>query len=111
MRMDSEELVDNLMETAAFEIESVELLQAWQTNAVAFGAINGCVNIKTRNATRDKKDVRSKGTFYTPIGLTPHEDIKTNTADNSAELAGNKHLAIDIIGHDGVKSVIVTCDK
>lgn len=107
MRMETSEVIDNLMETTAFEIESVELLQPWQTNAVVSGAINGCVSIKTRNVSAAKKNIRTKGTYYTPIGIVPQDRSEPAASNCKASEKGDMRLCIDIVSATSIKSTIV----
>lgn len=51
------------------QIATAEYLNAWQTNAVTFGAITGAFSITTKR-NRKAENVVSKGFYYYPIGLT-----------------------------------------
>jgi len=93
----------NLMEMPAFEIESVELLSPWQTNAYISGAINGALYIKTRNA-RKPEQVQTKGIYYRPVGLSHAGMAKTAPPACVAHQAGQHFLMVDEITADGVKS-------
>ena len=61
--------LDFILYMPASEIETVELLQAWQTLAYTSGAIHGAILVKTRNY-KDRPPLPSKGAMYTPTGLS-----------------------------------------
>jgi len=98
---------DNILQMSAFEIESVELLQAWQTIQYVSGAIHGALLIKTRNADRGK-NVRPKGVRYMPIGLASESLSPQKPADWVARRAGNYRLCIDVVSSSGIKSYFDT---
>jgi len=104
-RIEHGDELNNLMEMAASEIESVELLQSWQTNAVTFGAIGGCIYIKTRNVNRNMDEIRSKGIYYTPVGLTTNACV-LQRAPYVAQHIGNYRLVVDAIGRDSVQTIV-----
>lgn len=83
----------------AKEIESVEYLRPWQALTYTFGALNGAINITTRRYKSPDK-VKTKGTFYTPLGITP----RTAAAATMADTPGEYRLLVDIIAPDGVRS-------
>ncbi len=93
---------DMIMRTPAFEIEEVEVLQAGQALAYTFGAINGAVLVTTRKISQQRK-VKSKGTYYTPKGLSVY------TPDNTQQVpcpdrTGKYRLLVDVLTPKGVKS-------
>ena len=57
----------------AQEIESAQVLRAWQTLAYTFGAIDGAILVKTRSSVT-RYEPPSKGAFYTPTGLSKLSD-------------------------------------
>lgn len=93
------EPVTSLMNMDAKEIESVEYLRPWQALTYTFGALNGAINITTRRYKSPDK-VKTKGTFYTPLGITP----RTAAAATVADTPGEYRLLVDIIAPDGVRS-------
>ena len=89
---------DNIMQMSADEIEDVELLAPWQAIAYTWGAIDGAIKVTTRGA--DKSKVRSKGIFYTPLGLSVvKETPKTTVAP------GNYRLLMDVVSPTGITSL------
>lgn len=89
---------DNIMQMSADEIEDVELLAPWQAIAYTWGAIDGAIKVTTRGA--DKSKVRSKGIFYTPLGLSVvKETPKTTVAP------GNYRLLMDVVSPIGITSL------
>ena len=89
----------SLMQMSSFEIESVEYLRPWQALTYTFGAINGAINVVTRNREKPR-DVKSKGTLYTPTGLTPNATASAPVADKP----GNYRLIVDVISPEGIHS-------
>ena len=89
----------SLMQMSSFEIESVEYLRPWQALTYTFGALNGAVNVVTRNREKPR-DVKSKGTLYTPTGLTPNATDSAPVADKP----GNYRLIVDVISPEGIHS-------
>ena len=89
----------SLMQMSSFEIESVEYLRPWQALTYTFGALNGAVNVVTRNREKPR-DVKSKGTLYTPTGLTPNATDSAPVADKP----GNYRLIVDVISPQGIHS-------
>ena len=83
----------------AFEIESVEYLRPWEALTYTSGAPNGAINICTRSYHNMPK-AKSKGTIYTPMGLTPRTEMPMLKADTP----GNYRLIIDIIAPQGIHS-------
>ena len=98
IRMDAEQM-DNVLSTPAVEIEEVELLRPWQTLAYMSGGIEGAVLVKTRGY-KDAK-VTSRGTVYTPFGLTVAPAISKPLR---AEKPGDYRLVVDAVSDFGVKS-------
>ena len=89
---------DNIMQMSADEIEDVELLAPWQAIAYTWGAIDGAIKVTTRGA--DKSKVRSKGIFYTPLGLSVvKETPKTTVAP------GKYRLLMDVVSPIGITSL------
>ena len=84
------------------EVETVELLRPWQTNAYTWGAVNGAILVKTRNYT-DKADLSSKGTMYTPMGLSPSAGLSEEKAWIASE-KGSYRLMVDVFTSSGVQS-------
>lgn len=98
--------VDNNVQMSAFEIESVELLQAWQANAYVSGAINGALSIRTRNV-HGGDTVRPKGVRYMPIGLFPlQKKASRGVLDWTADKIGRYRIVVDVIGKDDVHSYV-----
>ena len=95
----------NLMQMSSFEIESVELLRPWQTNAYVSGAIGGALYIKTRNVSK-KREVKSKGVYYTPLGLFPLSNQPLKATSWVAEKTGRYRLIIDVVSAKEVCSYI-----
>lgn len=93
---------NNLLETPAVEIESVELLRPWQTLAYINGAINGAIVVKTRNY-KERPPLPSKGTIYAPKGLT---SVAKPDAGNIwiATCKGTYRLLLDVFTKSGVQS-------
>ena len=85
-----------------FEIESVEYLRPWQSNAFLPGALNGAILVKTRSSLR-KYDVPSKGVFYAPMGLSKTNDLNSDRV-LVAERIGSYRLIVDVITETGVYS-------
>lgn len=91
----------NLLEMSASEIEEVELLRPWQAIAYAQGCIDGAILVKTRKTT-DLKEIPSKGTYYTPMGLAP--TVKEEAKPLRAEHEGAYKLLIDVFDGGTVRS-------
>lgn len=97
-----EENVNNVMEMSASDIEEVEYLRPWQALAYTHGAIDGAVMVKTRKISHPSQ-VASKGTFYTPIGLSRlAKDSPSNSLRPSSP--GNYRLLIDIFSDGKIES-------
>ena len=100
-----EENYEYLMEMPAAQIESVELLRAWQTLAYTFGAINGAIIVKTRDYKK-REPLPSKGAMYTPTGLSPlsypYKDMII--PDLKCNKPGYYRLIVDVITESDVKS-------
>lgn len=100
--------VDNLMYMSAFEIKSVELLQAWQAIQYVGGAISGAILIKTRGFTR-KEDAVQRGVVYRPIGLSELQQSTEPTATvRTLNQTGKYRLLLDVVTNDDVRSYIKT---
>lgn len=88
----------NVLQMSADEIESVELLRPWQALAYTWGALDGAIKVTTRRADKSSK-VRSKGIFYTPMGLSVAKaEPKTTVAP------GNYRLLLDVVSPNGITS-------
>ena len=96
---------DVIMEMPASEIESVRLLRAWESLAYTFGAINGCIDVKTRHFNK-RKPIPSKGAMYTPTGLSPLSHPYKEIASPAMECTkpGNYRLLVDVITDSGIQS-------
>ncbi len=92
------EYKDIALEMPADEVEEVEFLPAWKALAYTWGAMDGAIKVTTRGA--DKSKVRSKGIFYTPLGLSVvKETSKTTVAP------GNYRLLMDVVSPIGITSL------
>ena len=109
VKIDGEMAINTLYMPAA-DIEEVELLRPWQTLQYVNGAIDGAIMVKTRNSARSVP-VASKGTYYTPLGLSPSSPKQNETVCAPAD-AGNYHLLVDVVSPSGIhsfeKHVVVT---
>lgn len=96
---------DFILTMPAHEIESVELLRAWQTLAYTFGAIDGAILVKTRTH-KDRPPLPSKGVMYSPIGLSPLSyPFKEYLAQpQPIRKPGHYRLIVDVITHSDVQS-------
>lgn len=83
---------------SAEDIEEVEVLRPWQVLAYTYGAMDGAINVVTRRPSK-KSNIRSKGTFYTPKGLSTVKTVNTNNIKS-----GQRRLLVDIISQNGVTS-------
>lgn len=90
---------DFVMQMSADEVEEVELLAPWQTLAYTWGALDGAIKVTTRGADKSSK-VRSKGIFYTPVGLSVAK--KTPKA---AIAPGSYRLLVDVVSPAGITSL------
>jgi len=93
---------DHLLYMPAQEIESVQLLRAWQTLAYTFGAMNGAILVKTRNY-KEREDLPTKGAFYSPTGISK----LSNTFEPQpwkADKPGRYRLLVDVFTDTGVQS-------
>ena len=101
----SHEDYDFLLTMSAFEIESVQLLRAWQTLAYTFGAIEGAILVKTRGY-KEREPLPSKGVIYAPMGLSPlsypFKEYMSQTW--SAKKTGHYRLIVDVISNGEVDS-------
>ncbi len=96
-RVDTD-LYDVVLNMFAFDIEEVEFLQPWQALAYTWGALRGAIKVTTRGVNKSGK-VRSKGTFYTPMGLS------VATGKPKRKVApGRYRLLVDVISPEGVTS-------
>ena len=104
-RVEDEQL-GNVMEMSADEIEDVEVLAPWKALAYTWGALDGAIKVTTRGADRFS-DVRSKGIFYTPVGLSEAKENYKSTVTS-----GNYRLLLDVVSPMGITSfereVVVT---
>ncbi len=96
IRVEGYEL-DNLLNMSAFDIESVELLQAWEALPYVSGAINGAIMVTLRKSTSRK--VRSKGIYYTPMGLSVADGGRKTEVE-----PGRYRLLVDVVSADGITS-------
>ena len=96
---------DHIVEMPASEIESVELLRAWQTLAYTFGAIEGAVVVKTRDYKK-REPLPSKGAMYSPTGLSPLSYPYKEVAAPAmvCDEPGRYRLMVDVITESGVQS-------
>lgn len=92
------EYKDIALEMSADEIEDVEFLPPWKALAYTWGAMDGAIKVTTRGG--DKSKVRSKGIFYTPLGLSvAKETPKAGVAP------GNYRLLMDVVSPTGITSL------
>ncbi len=89
---------DMILCMSAEDIEEVEVLRPWQVLAYTWGAIDGAINVVTRRPSK-ASNISSKGTFYTPKGLSTIKATNTNNIT-----LGQHRLLVDIISQDGVTS-------
>lgn len=92
-----------LLSMPAFEIESVEFLRPWQTIAYLHGAINGAILIKTRSY-KERPDLPSKGSMYTPTGLSPFSGQAVVPRSWTAFHSGRYRLVVDVFTDTSVQS-------
>ena len=97
----SEDNYDLLMNMPAFEIERVEFLRPWQTNAYTYGAVNGAIQVITRDF-KERPELPSKGAMYQPTGLTPSIPYPNKPWKASAK--GIYRLIVDVFTPTGVQS-------
>ena len=90
-------MYDAVVYMSAAEIEEVELLQAWQALAYTWGALDGAIRVTTRGFNKPTK-VRSKGTFYTPMGLSTAKKPRLNITP------GSYRLFVDVLSPNGITS-------
>ena len=89
------------MKMPAFEIEQVEFLRPWQTNAYTYGAINGAIMVITRDF-KERPELPSKGVMYQPTGLIPSIPYPNNPWKASAK--GIYRLIVDVFTPTGIQS-------
>ena len=96
---------DYILNMSAFEIESVQLLRAWQTLAYTNGAIDGAILVKTR-AYKDRPPLPSKGAIYKPTGLSPLSYPFKVYESRSQIVAnpGNYRLIVDVFTDKEIRS-------
>lgn len=96
---------DITMEMSASEIESVQVFRAWQALAYTFGAINGCIVVKTINSKK-RNPLPSKGAMYSPTGLSPLSSPYKETVSPvmKCNKPGNYRLIVDVFTSDCVWS-------
>ena len=94
-----------ILNTPAFEIESVQLLRPWQALTYTFGAINGAILVKTRSY-KDRPDLPSKGAMYRPTGLSPlsYPYKEQRPQPWTAYKPGRYRLLVDVFTETGVQS-------
>ena len=94
-----------LLNMPAFEIESVQVLKAWQALAYTFGALDGAILVKTRSY-KERPPLPSKGAMYSPMGLSPLSYPFKEYAPEpwKAEKTGRYRLLVDVITESGVQS-------
>lgn len=90
-------MISPILKMSAEEIESVEMLQAWQALAYTWGALDGAIKVTTRGFNKPQ-NIRAKGTFYTPMGLSAAEQPKQDMAP------GNYRLLVDVLSPHGITS-------
>lgn len=95
-------MVGHILSMPAFEIKEVELLRPWQALQYTSGAIDGAVLVKTRNRTK-ALGITSKGTYYTPIGLTGSTNRKSHFS-STPTVPGTYRLLVDIVSELGIRS-------
>lgn len=96
-RVENEQL-GNVMEMSADEIEDVEVLAPWKALAYTWGALDGAIKVTTRGANRFS-EVRSKGIYYTPVGLS-----ETTESRKATVTPGKYRLLIDVVSPTGITS-------
>ena len=89
IRQDYEE---SFLEMSALEIESVKLLKPWETLAYVHGALEGAIYVKTRFGNR--KAAVSKGTYYTPMGLSV---VKKGNIKQIGQRKDNCRMLVDVV--------------
>ena len=82
--------IESVLDMPAFEIESVKLLKPWETLAYVHGALDGAVLVKTRLG--NKKAAVSKGTYYTPMGLSV---VKRDNIKQVGQRKDNCRMLVD----------------
>ena len=94
-----------LLNMPAFEIESVQVLKAWQALAYTYGALDGAILVKTRSY-KERPPLPSKGAMYSPMGLSPLSYPFKEYASEpwKAEKVGRYRLLVDVITESGVQS-------
>lgn len=97
-RVEREQL-GNVMEMSADEIEDVEVLAPWKALAYTWGALDGAIKVTTRGANRFS-EVRSKGIYYTPVGLSEAKENHKATVT-----PGNYRLLMDVVSPTGITSL------
>ena len=93
---------EHILHMPAQEIESAQVLCAWQTLAYTFGAIDGAILVKTRSSVT-RYEPPSKGAFYTPTGLSKLSD-SFEPKPWKAEKPGRYRLLVDVFTEKGVQS-------
>lgn len=96
-------MFDNVLNMAAFEIESVQLLRPWQALAYTFGAIDGAIRVVTRSY-RERPDLPSKGTMYQPTGLSVWNAAFVPESHWVASETGTYRLVVDVFTDSDVWS-------
>lgn len=96
-RIENEQKGD-VLQMSAEDIETVELLRPWQALAYTWGAVDGAIKVTTRGAGKPSK-IRSKGVFYTPLGLSMAKETP-----KTAVAPGNYRLLIDVVSSTGITS-------
>lgn len=92
----------HILHMPAHEIESAQVLRAWQTLAYTFGAIDGTILVKTRSSVT-RYEPPSKGAFYTPTGVSKLSDSFV-PKPWKAEKPGRYRLLVDVFTEKGVQS-------
>ena len=98
----SSEQFEYVLHINASEIESIELLRPWQTNAYVSGAINGALLIKTRNY-KERPDLVSKGAIYSPTGLSILQDEYRGKVSTPTQ-KGTYRLIVDLLAGNCIES-------
>ena len=84
--------IESVFEMPALEIESVKLLKPWETLAYVHGALEGAIYVKTRFGKR--KAAVSKGTYYTPMGLSV---VKKGNIKQIGQRKDNCRMLVDVV--------------
>jgi len=89
--------IESVLEMPSFDIESVQLLRPWEALAYVSFALDGAISVKTRFGSK-KMSVVSKGTYYTPMGLS--EATSTRSSSGTKPDAKSRMLVDIVDGKD-----------